>query len=147
MGKGAVPDRHPLLLGMPGFWGLESTHEQTKAADVVLALATRFAETDASSWEPAHTWNFPPSRLIQIDIDPAEIGRNYPVDIAAVADVEHAVLAVEAAVRAAHPEPRTRPGLRERIAESRTALFEAARANGTSRQLPVAPPADPRRSA
>jgi acetolactate synthase-1/2/3 large subunit len=139
MGKGIVPDRHPLLLGMPGFWGLESTHAHTKDADVVLALATRFAETDASSWEPAHTWNFPPSRLIQIDIDPAEIGRNYPVDIAAVADVEHAVRAIEAAVRVARPEPLTRPGLRQKITENRTALFDEARANGASDNYPLRP--------
>ncbi|MFF2324986.1 MULTISPECIES: thiamine pyrophosphate-binding protein [unclassified Streptomyces] len=139
MGKGAVPDRHPLLLGMPGFWGLDSTHAHTKDADVVLALATRFAETDASSWEPAHTWNFPPSKLIQIDIDPAEIGRNYPVEIGAVADVEQSVRAIEAAVRAMRPEPRTRPGLREAVADSRRELFGAAAENGRSDNFPLRP--------
>ena len=80
MAKGTLPDSHPLLLGMPGFWGLELTNRYTREADVVLALATRFAETDASSWDRRYTWQFPPGRLIQIDIDPAEIGRNFPVD-------------------------------------------------------------------
>lgn len=139
MGKGTLPDRHPLLLGMPGFWGLDSTHAHTKDADVVLALATRFAETDASSWEPAYTWNFPPSKLIQIDIDPAEIGRNYPVEIGAVADVGHAVSAIEAAVRAVRPEPVTRPGLREAIAVSRAELFDTAAKNGASDDFPLRP--------
>ena len=74
MAKGAVPDDHPLVLGMTGFWGLELANDYAREADVVLALATRFAETDASSWHPDYTWSFPPSRLIQIDIDPAEIG-------------------------------------------------------------------------
>src|SRR6185369_17158141 len=73
MAKGTVPDNHPLLLGMPGFWGTETTNGYALTADVVLAIGTRFAETDASSWDPAHTWRFPPSRLIQIDIDAAEI--------------------------------------------------------------------------
>ena len=88
MAKGTVPDEHPLLLGMPGFWGTETTNAYTRDADVVLAIGTRFAETDASSWNPDYTWRFPPSRLIQIDIDPAEIGRNYPVEIGAVADAQ-----------------------------------------------------------
>ncbi|MEU9094205.1 thiamine pyrophosphate-binding protein [Streptomyces sp. NPDC048428] len=139
MGKGAIPDRHPLLLGMPGFWGLDSTHAHTKDADVVLALATRFAETDASSWEAAYTWNFPPSKLIQIDIDPAEIGRNYPVEIGAVADVGHSVRAIEAAVRALQPEPTRRPGLRETIATSRAELFSTADENGASDNFPLRP--------
>ncbi|THA69368.1 thiamine pyrophosphate-binding protein [Streptomyces sp. A0642] len=139
MGKGAIPDRHPLLLGMPGFWGLDSTHAHTKDADLVLALATRFAETDASSWEAAYTWNFPPSKLIQIDIDPAEIGRNYPVEIGAVADVGHSVRAIEAAVRALQPEPTRRPGLRETIATSRAELFSTADENGASDNFPLRP--------
>ena len=52
MAKGTVPDSHPLLLGMPGFWGLEFTNAYARHADLVLALGTRFAETDASSWHP-----------------------------------------------------------------------------------------------
>jgi len=65
MAKGTVPDRHPLLLGMTGFWGLDFTNKYALSADVVLAVGTRFAETDSSSWHPDHTWRFPPSRLIQ----------------------------------------------------------------------------------
>src|SRR4051812_34777287 len=71
MAKGTVDDRHPLVMGMTGFWGLDVTNKYTMDADVVLALATRFAETDASSWNSDYTWRFPPGRLIQIDIDPA----------------------------------------------------------------------------
>ncbi|MER6562516.1 thiamine pyrophosphate-binding protein [Streptomyces sp. NPDC001027] len=144
MGKGNLPDSHPLLLGMPGFWGLETTHEYTKGADVVLALATRFAETDASSWDPAYTWTFgdkdsPPSKLIQIDIDPAEIGRNYPVEIGAVADVGDAVRAIGAAVRSARPEPFVRAGLRDTIATARRAVYATAREDGRSDNFPLRP--------
>ncbi len=96
MAKGMVPDSHPLVIGMTGFWGLELANDYARGADVVLAIGTRFAETDASSWS---LWRFPPSRLIQIDIDPAEIGRNYPVEIGAVAD---ATLAVTAILEASH---------------------------------------------
>ncbi|MCT9079542.1 thiamine pyrophosphate-binding protein [Streptomyces fulvoviolaceus] len=139
MGKGVVPDQHPLLLGMPGFWGLETTHEHTKGADVVLAVGTRFAETDASSWESAHTWNFPPSRLIQVDIDPAEIGRNYPVETGAVADAGLALAAVNTEVRTRRRQAVTRPGLREAIARARGAVFTAAQEAGRSDAFPLRP--------
>lgn len=139
MAKGTLPDEHPLVLGMPGFWGLPVTNDYARDADVVLALATRFAETDASSWNPEYTWRIPPTRLIQIDIDPAEIGRNYPVEIGAVADVGPAVQAIARAVHAAAPEPTARPALRERIRVARTELFAASRERGRSDQFPLRP--------
>ena len=140
MAKGTVPDDHPLLLGMPGFWGLEITNAYTRNADVVLALGTRFAETDASSWDPDYTWRFPPSRLIQIDIDPAEIGRNYPVEIGVVADTALAVAAIADAVsrrpfRPAYPATE----LRDTITAARAGAFAAARERGRSDQFPLRP--------
>ena len=88
MGKGALPDDHPLTLGMTGFWGTRFINEKCRTADVVLGLGTRFSEADCSSWDPRFTFGFPPSRLIQIDIDPSELGRNFPVEIGVVADLE-----------------------------------------------------------
>ncbi len=139
MAKGTLPDEHPLVLGMPGFWGLELTNEYTRDADVVLALATRFAETDASSWDRRYTWRFPPGRLIQIDLDPAEIGRSYPVEIGAVADVNQAVQAITAAVTALRPQAVSRPQLRARIGQARTALFTGSRERGRSDRFPLRP--------
>ncbi|WP_433170477.1 thiamine pyrophosphate-binding protein [Actinoallomurus sp. CA-150999] len=137
MAKGTVRDDHPLLLGMPGFWGSKTTNDYARGADVVLALATRFAETDASSWDPAYTWDFSDSTLIQVDIDPAEIGRNYPVEIGVVADVGPAV---EAIAEAAERLPGVaRPEAREEIASSRAALFADARARGRSDRFPLRP--------
>jgi acetolactate synthase-1/2/3 large subunit len=139
MAKGVLPDEHPLVLGMTGFWGLAETNAYARAADVVLALATRFAETDASSWDPGYTWSFPPSRLIQIDIDPAEIGRNYPVEIGAVADAGCATRQILAAVRRLRPGGIDRPELRTRIRTARTELFAASADRGRSEQFPLRP--------
>ncbi|MEV5560270.1 thiamine pyrophosphate-binding protein [Nonomuraea wenchangensis] len=137
MAKGTVPDAHPLVLGMPGFWGLELTNAYAREADVVLALATRFAETDASSWDPRFTWDFSHSTLIQIDIDPAELGRNYPAEIGAVADVRLAVTAIADAV-ASHPA-RSRPEVRKEISDTRSELYAAARERGLSEDFPLRP--------
>jgi acetolactate synthase-1/2/3 large subunit len=139
MAKGTLPDDHRLVLGMTGFWGLEVTNTYALEADVVLALATRFAETDASSWNPRYTWHFPPTRLIQIDVDPAEIGRNYPVEIGAVADVTRAVRAIDAAVRQRQPQPVVRQALRDQIHAARNELFEGSRERGRSEDFPLRP--------
>jgi acetolactate synthase-1/2/3 large subunit len=139
MAKGTVPDNHPLLLGMPGFWGLEVTNDYARNADVVLALGTRFAETDASSWDPAFTWRFPPSRLVQIDIDPAEIGRNYPVEIGAVADTALAVTSIADAVTSIRSVPVSREGLRATITAARGGAFAAAREQGQGSEFPLRP--------
>ncbi|WP_436534300.1 thiamine pyrophosphate-binding protein [Actinoplanes sp. HUAS TT8] len=139
MAKGTLPDDHPLLLGMPGFWGLKETNDYARDADLVLAVATRFAETDASSWNPEHTWRFPPTRLIQIDIDPAEIGRNYPVELGVVADAGRAVERILAAARRQRPDGRRQPGLRDRIVAARTQLFADSAERGRSDQFPLRP--------
>jgi acetolactate synthase-1/2/3 large subunit len=139
MAKGTIDDAHPLLLGMPGFWGLETTHKYTRDADLVLALATRFAETDASSWEDDVTWHIPSSTLIQIDIDPAEIGRNYPVAVGAVADVTNAVVKIAAAVHRLVPRGRQRADVRAEISSARRALFDETQAVAGDDAFPLRP--------
>jgi acetolactate synthase-1/2/3 large subunit len=56
-------------------------------ADVVLALGTGFCEMETSSWNPEISFRFGHgARLIQVDIDPHEIGRTYPVDVGICGD-------------------------------------------------------------
>ncbi len=50
MGKGALSDDHPLVLGMTGFWGTALTNETCWRPTAVLAIGTRFKEADSSSW-------------------------------------------------------------------------------------------------
>ena len=95
MGKGALPDDHPLVLGMTGFWGTELVNGRALIADWILALGTRFKEADSSSWYPGYTFNIPATKLIHIDIEPSEIGRNFPVEIGAVADLRNAPWSAE----------------------------------------------------
>jgi acetolactate synthase-1/2/3 large subunit len=88
MGKGCLKEDHPLLLGMTGFWGTPVANTFCREADLILATGTRLAEANSSSWDPRFTFSFPPTRLIHIDIDPAEIGRNFPTESGAVADAK-----------------------------------------------------------
>jgi acetolactate synthase-1/2/3 large subunit len=86
MGKGALSARHPLHLGIAGCWGEYPATEAARNADVILALGCRFSDIHCSSWVPGYTYNIPPTKLIHVDIDPQEIGRNYPTEIGIVGD-------------------------------------------------------------
>ena len=53
---------------------------------MILALGCRFSDIHCSSWVPGYTYNIPPTKLIHVDIDPQEIGRNYPTELGIVGD-------------------------------------------------------------
>jgi acetolactate synthase-1/2/3 large subunit len=111
MGKGAFPEDHPLSVGMAGIWGTRVANETTRNADVILAIGTGFGEADCSSWSPQHTFSIPPSRLIQIDVEPFEIGKTYPVDVGIVGDAKASLAKLLDRVRARAPrgDPRQSP--------------------------------------
>ncbi|WP_316858589.1 thiamine pyrophosphate-binding protein [uncultured Cohaesibacter sp.] len=121
MAKGALPDDHPLVLGMTGFWGTPLTNQTTLNADWILGLGTRFKEADCSSWYPDYTFNIGEgaTKLIHIDIEPQEIGRNYPVEIGAVADLKAALKVLVRVAREMKPEGIKRQPMREVIASFR----------------------------
>lgn len=139
MGKGALPDDHPLTLGMTGFWGTRFINEQTRNADWILGLGTRFSEADCSSWEPEYTFSFPPSKLIHIDIDPTEIGRNFPVEIGAVADLKRALATLVEVAREIVPKGIQRPKVVKEIAAARAAFVAGNRKHATSDAFPMRP--------
>lgn len=129
MGKGAVSDDHPLTLGMTGYWGTEFINNKTRSADYIFALGVTFKEADSSSWNDKYTFNIPPTKLIQIDIDPSEIGRNYPVEIGVVADLKQALTVINRVARELYPDGVERENLEELKAEISTYRKEFAERN------------------
>jgi acetolactate synthase-1/2/3 large subunit len=99
MGKGIFPEDHPLSLGMTGIWGAREANDTTREADVILAIGTAFGESDCSSWDQEHTFLIPDTKLIQIDIDPQEIGKSYPVEIGIVGDAKATLKELTCALR------------------------------------------------
>jgi acetolactate synthase-1/2/3 large subunit len=99
MAKGVFPEDHPLSLGMTGIWGTRIANETARRADVILAVGTGFGEADCSSWNPNYTFAIPPTRLIQIDIEPQEIGKIYPVEVGIVGDAKRTLLELAEALR------------------------------------------------
>jgi acetolactate synthase I/II/III large subunit len=86
MGKGVLSAKDPLYLGIAGCWGEYPAQEAARNADVILAIGCRFSDIHCSSWVPGYTYNIPPTKLIHVDIDPTEIGRNYPTELGIVGD-------------------------------------------------------------
>jgi acetolactate synthase I/II/III large subunit len=82
MARGAFPDSHPLCLGMPGMHGHWTAITALQQADLLIALGTRFDDRvtgNLASFAPH-------ARVIHVDIDPAEIGKNRTVEVPIVGD-------------------------------------------------------------
>jgi acetolactate synthase-1/2/3 large subunit len=136
MGTGVLPPDHRQLLGMVGFWGSSAANRLASEADVILAVGTRFPETDSSSWEPGVTFRIPPTRLIHVDVDPHEPGRNYPTRIAAVADASLALRAIADAYGEATLD---RGYDWAGLSEERSTFLAASRENAASLEFPLLP--------
>ncbi|MBS1200635.1 MAG: acetohydroxyacid synthase large subunit [Proteobacteria bacterium] len=139
MGKGVLPDDHPLVLGMSGFWGTALVNQACLAADQMLALGTRFKEADSSSWYPGYTFNIPPTRLMHIDIEPSEIGRNYPTAVGAVADLKEALAVLVEVAREMYPGGRRDEATIRQIAEARREFAARNAAMQRSDAFPMMP--------
>ena len=85
-GFGTLDMTDPLALGFVGRNGAFHANEAARTCDVLLALGVRFDDRSSSSWIPGYSFNIPPTRLIHVDIDAEEIGRNYPVHLGIVGD-------------------------------------------------------------
>ncbi len=89
-GKGCFPETHPLSLGVFGFTGhaAASSYLLSGAVDVLVAIGTSMGETATNSWDKRL---YPTEGLIQIDIDPREIGKNYAARVGVVGDARAAL--------------------------------------------------------
>jgi acetolactate synthase-1/2/3 large subunit len=114
MGKGMFPETDPLSVGTTGIWGTRAANDTTRDADVILAVGTAFGEADCSSWRPDITFAIPGSKLVQIDIDPGEIGKSYPVDVGIVGDAKATLRAlIDRLGPSPRPAARTRAQLQD----------------------------------
>lgn len=85
-GMGCIDMSDRLSLGFIGRNGAYPANEAGRHADLVLAIGARFDDRSASSWLPGYSWNFPSTRLIHVDVDHGELGRNYVPDVGILAD-------------------------------------------------------------
>ncbi len=90
MGKGCFPENHPLSLGHIGMHGNPVANKLILEADVLLAVGTRFADRSTGRLDTFCK----DAKIIHVDIDPAEIGKNIEPDVPIVADAKKALKAI-----------------------------------------------------
>ena len=101
LGLSAVPADHPLYVGMLGMHGNYGANRLTNESDVIVAVGMRFDDRVTGRLEDYA----PRARVVHVDIDPSEIDRNVPAEVAIVADAREALEALIPLV-----EQRTHPG-------------------------------------
>ena len=108
----AVPNSHRLYIGVTGKRGSGEVLEAIHRADVILALGSRLSQ-DTTGWD--YSYIDPQTRIVQVDIDTREIGRNYPVEVGIAGDAQAVARQLLDALRAMHPEGRPLPAWRAEI--------------------------------
>lgn len=88
MGKSAFPEDNSLYAWHTGSKGTTCGLKLSSTADVLIAVGCRFADETTSSYKHGVSFSIPPTKLIHIDIDPAEIGKNYPPDVGIIGDAK-----------------------------------------------------------
>ena len=103
MARGCFPADHYLHLGLAGMHGLPATNLAIMNSDLLIAVGTRFSNRVTGDVE-----RFAPrAKVIHIDIDPAEIGKNVRVDIPIVGDARHVLRALFEQLQKSDPYPHT----------------------------------------
>jgi acetolactate synthase I/II/III large subunit len=104
-GKGAIHAKHPLYIGIMGLAGHDSAINYIfEKADLLIAVGTSFNEFTTLNWDKGFLNN---KKIIQIDIDSREIGKNYPVQIGFVGDAKTIVHQLKIILSKINIEPKS----------------------------------------
>jgi acetolactate synthase-1/2/3 large subunit len=103
MGKGAFPEDHHLSLGMPGMHGPKYVNYAITETDLLIAVGVRFDDRVTGKLASFAS----KSKIIHIDIDPAEIGKNKAADVPIVGDAKAVLAELVVELRKMNAEPRT----------------------------------------
>lgn len=108
MGKGAIPENHPLSLGMLGMHGRMAANLAVTECDLLIGVGVRFSDRATGDVR----YFAPRAKIIHVDIDPVEIGKNVRVDLPVAADARLFLRAVIAGLRLQVKKGRTSEWLR-----------------------------------
>ncbi|HEY7522832.1 MAG TPA: biosynthetic-type acetolactate synthase large subunit [Candidatus Limnocylindrales bacterium] len=103
LGIGAIDERHPLSYGYMGMHGWKHVNRAIQSADLLFAIGMRFDDRVTGN---VRTYA-PYARIVHVDIDPAEIGKNVAVEVPIVGDAKRALAALLPLVEAVEPATRS----------------------------------------
>ena len=133
-GRGTVPEDHPLFVGLVGLYRTTVPREIYEAADLIITVGARMEEFQGGFLpRPADP------KIIQIELDSFEIGRNWLPDVAIQADARKAVLAMTAEfrIRRYKPSPAYAEEVTRRRGEAIAAMEQEADAAIASGAMPM----------
>ncbi|HTT53041.1 MAG TPA: thiamine pyrophosphate-binding protein [Streptosporangiaceae bacterium] len=134
-GKGAIAEDHPLSVGVTGSMGTTAAAAALSEADVVLLAGCKAGSGATSGWTLPRAGQ----AVLQLDLDPAELGRAFPLRAALLGDARAGLAALAAALDADGPAEPDRSAWRARLA-ALTAAWRATRdTERASGQVPIAP--------
>jgi len=114
-GKGTIAENHPLAVGVVGSYSAWCANRAVHEADLVIFVGS------ATGDQTTHNWQVPTvgTRVVQIDIDPAELGRSYPGTVGVVGDAKVTLAALLSALPASPDRPAWLERTRALVAEWR----------------------------
>ena len=137
-GKGVIAEGHPLSVGVVGAMGSAAATAALAEADVVLLIGTKSSSGATKNWTLPRT----DQTVLQLDIDPAELGRAFAVKVAMLGDARAGAEALAGELAAAGsaqaPEPDREPW-RQRLAELAASWRSQRDAERSSDATPIAP--------
>jgi acetolactate synthase I/II/III large subunit len=84
--KGFFPEDHPLSIGTIGRSGFECAARASRESDLIVAVGARFSDNNTANWRKGSIYNIETTKIVQVDVDNGEIGRNFPVSLGLVSD-------------------------------------------------------------
>jgi acetolactate synthase I/II/III large subunit len=132
-GKAVVHDSHPLAVGVTGLYARASANHVLLEADTVLFVGTQTGSQVTLSW----TVPPPDTHVVQIDVEPAELGRHYPHTVGVLADADRGVRALLAAL--SELETATEPDWPDRVRDLSRAWRDQQRSSAESEAEPMHP--------
>jgi acetolactate synthase-1/2/3 large subunit len=103
LGIGVIPEDHPLSYGYMGMHGWKHVNRAIQSADLLIAIGMRFDDRVTGN---VRTYA-PYARIVHVDIDPAEIGKNVAVEVPIVGDAGRVLRALTPMVEAVDPATRS----------------------------------------
>ncbi len=130
-GRGIIPTQHRLSIGCPGNYAAPPANQIVHEADLVLFIGCHTGD------QVTHTWRIPPlqTQVVQIDIDPSELGRSYPHTLGLMGDPKATLAKLNAAIG----RPARDASFADRAAGIVAAWREERAARRSSNAAPILP--------
>jgi acetolactate synthase-1/2/3 large subunit len=86
--KGILPEDHPLSIGTIGRSGFECAARASRESDLIVAVGARFSDNNTANWRKGSIYDIEKTKIVQVDLDIGEIGRNFPVALGLISDAK-----------------------------------------------------------